>query len=227
MAQLEFQQSTDNAKLEYQQSSDDVKLSTEGAMNQHHRAINDNTIKMKSTFGQIDRAVMRDKYDIAETDRQHQIQFNTASDRQKLSTLQRQGQIQNYRYNLSEKFEIENTGAREQNAITQDNWNSELQHTRSMGHQRIEIEAGMGQVKTMNERKVGQQRIQNEAGMGQIKTMNERAISNVKISTQQELDQLNRAKLIDGVRAQQAGAMINNPRHTSDLRFQHQKRLGS
>jgi hypothetical protein len=80
MAQLEFQQSTDNVKLEYQQSSDDVKLSTEGAMNQHRRAINDNTIKMKSTFGQIDRAVMRDKYDMAETDRQHQIQFNTASD---------------------------------------------------------------------------------------------------------------------------------------------------
>jgi hypothetical protein len=246
MAQLEFQQSSDNAKLEFQQSSDNVRVRTEGAMNEHRQINNNNMIKTRSALSQIDRATTRDKYEWTETDRQRQIHFNATSDRQRLNTLQRQGQIQNN--NLFEKAHIENTAAREKNSIVQDNRNGELQHTQSMGYQRVQNEevlgrkrieneygmgqqrihneTGMGQAKASSERMIGQQRIQNENGMGQAKVRNELAMSNVKVRTQQQMANINRAKLIDGVHAQQAGAMINNGRHADDLRFGHLKRLG-
>ena len=95
-------------QLEYQASVDNRKLMTEGAMNQHRRDNNDDQIRARNTL-----------LEMSETDRQKQLQFNTATDNQKLRTLQNQRYIQNQ--SLAEKGRIENSNLRARGYIENNN----------------------------------------------------------------------------------------------------------
>ncbi|QDS71499.1 hypothetical protein FKW77_004643 [Venturia effusa] len=191
-----LEQSSRLDQLSYQAQSDDRKLYTERGMNDLRR----------NNLYEANQA-LRAKYYELDNDRQNQLQFSQMSDRQKLETLQSQGQISND--SLFRKGQIELTNQSEKHREL-------MQHNRMADQQKLQTLQSQGQIsnRTLYEKgaienntlrdkhialqenrsnelhptaRMGQQKIDNERGLGLTKVANERDMGNQRVVNEDNL----------------------------------------